>query len=267
MTAILEALNSPHAAWIALSIFLLGMSKGGFPVGSAALPLMILVWPQQTHAARAAVAFMLPMLCVMDLCALAVYRRHIRWNLLRPLFPGMLAGVAAGTLLFVHPSSTLVGVSDRVLKGLIVGLGLVFVLYQAARARLLRRLEARRGSRWMPAVTGAAAGLTSTMAHAAGPVMQMYLLPMQLPKLEFAATHAGFFLVLNLVKLGPFLAAGRITRAHAALGLALLPVIPLGVVAGYGLVHLTPAGHYRRFIYAVLAITSGLLLVKALAGA
>ena len=38
--------------WIGLSFFLIGMSKGGFLLGSIALPILILVWPSQTQAAR-----------------------------------------------------------------------------------------------------------------------------------------------------------------------------------------------------------------------
>ncbi len=38
--------------WIALSLMLIAMSKGGFPVGGIAMPLLILVWPGQTEAAR-----------------------------------------------------------------------------------------------------------------------------------------------------------------------------------------------------------------------
>ena len=63
--------------WMGVAVFLLGMSKGGFPVGAIALPVLILIWPDQTHAAKSAVAFMLPLLCVMDIVAWSFYRSHI----------------------------------------------------------------------------------------------------------------------------------------------------------------------------------------------
>jgi hypothetical protein len=34
--------------WIGLSLFMIGMSKGGFPVGAIALPILILVWPARS---------------------------------------------------------------------------------------------------------------------------------------------------------------------------------------------------------------------------
>ena len=80
--------------WIGLSLFLIGMSKGGFPVGAIALPILILVWPTQAQAARAAVGFMLPMLCLMDIVALSFYWRKIQWGRLIYLMPATILGVA-----------------------------------------------------------------------------------------------------------------------------------------------------------------------------
>ncbi len=250
--------------WIGLSILLLGMSKGGFPVGAIALPVIVLVWPDQAASARAAVAFMLPMLCVMDVFAVVFYRRQIEWRRIVPLFPGMLVGVALAAVLFVSPRNPLLAVSDRALKLLIGLIGITFTIYQFCRTRILARLEAHHPGRIMQSVFGFGAGLTSTLAHAAGPVLQMYLLPQHLPKLRFAGTTAAFFFVLNLVKVGPFWVLGRFSHDGLMLGVKLLPVIPLGVVIGYLLVRAVPQHVYRRFLYIVLGITSAILVLKAL---
>ena len=251
--------------WVALSIFLLGMSKGGFPVGVIALPLLILVWPEQAQAGRRAVAFMLPMLCVMDVVAVAFYRRHIAWRRLWVLLPGSLAGVVVGSILFVSDSHSLLAVSDRALKICIGVIGLLFCGYQASKKWLLRRLDdASRPGLATGSLFGVSAGITSTLAHAAGPLIQMYLLPQRLSKKQFAGTLAAYFFVLNLVKMVPFIALGRIRPEGLHLGLRILPVIPLGVAAGYGLVHVMKSKHYVVFIYAVLFVTSCLLIARAL---
>lgn len=252
--------------WIALSLFLLGMSKGGFPIGPVALPLLVLAWPDQTQAARGSVAFMLPMLCLMDIVAMALYRRHIQWSRLRPLTFGALAGVLAGALLFVSDETALLAISDRALTACIGLLGLLFVGHRIARRWLLQHLEAMQPTFGKATGFGLAAGLTSTLAHAAGPVMQMYLLPQHLPKMQFAATTAAFFFCLNLVKLIPFTLAGRIQSDALLLGLTLLPVIPLGVLAGFGLVRATRESHYTGLIYTVLTIASISLVLRALNG-
>jgi uncharacterized membrane protein YfcA len=253
--------------WIGVAIFLLGMSKGGLPVAPVVLPLLILVWADQASAARDAVGFMLPVLCAMDLVALAFYRRRIEWPRLRTLWPGMVAGVAVASALFVSDASAAIAVSDRALKLLIGALGLAFVAHRAAQTWWLKKLHADTGRSWRRGTLyGFASGVTSTLAHAAGPVMQMYLLPQKLDKLVFAGTTAAFFFVLNLVKVVPFALLGRLKGDALLLGVKVLPIAPVGVAVGYAAVRVLKPRHYVGIIYALLAITSVLLVWKALHG-
>lgn len=250
--------------WIGLSLLLTGMSKGGFPVGAIALPVLILMWPGQAQAARAAVGFMLPMLCLMDVVALAFYWRNVQWRRLVFLMPATLVGVAVASFLFVSDESALIAVSDRALKILIGVLGILFVVYFTAKKWILRHIHASEPTWMKGSVFGFAAGITSTLAHAAGPVMQMYLLPQQLEKKKFAGTSCAFFWGLNIVKLLPFALLGRIQPEGLKLGAVLLPVIPVGVALGWWLTHKTEQKHYTALIYAVLLITSVTLIIKAL---
>ncbi|HKL21307.1 MAG TPA: sulfite exporter TauE/SafE family protein [Tichowtungia sp.] len=256
--------NLPELFWIGLSLLLLGMGKGGFPVGVIALPILILVWPVQAQSARAAVGFMLPMLCLMDLVALTFYWRHVQWKRLRFLMPATIFGVVLASFLFVSDEHALIAVSDQVLKLLIGVLGLLFVMYFAAKKWILRHIHASQPDWTKGSIFGFAAGLTSTLAHAAGPVMQMYLLPQQLEKKKFAATTCAFFWMLNLIKLIPFFLLGRIQPDNLKLGGLLLPVIPLGVALGWWLTHKTEQKHYIALIYTVLFVTSVTLIIKAL---
>ena len=264
MPAFLQDYTTVELFWIGLSFMLLGMAKGGFPIGTVALPLLVLVWPEHANSARGAVAFMLPMLCFMDIFAVLFYRRHIQWQRIKAVFPGAILGVAIATPLFVSESDAFLAFSDRALKIAIGVLGLLFVLYQAIRKWVLKRLSdhAQPGTAFASA-TGVAAGMTSTLAHAGGPVMQMYLLPQGLTNLQFAGTAAGFFFVLNLVKVAPFAVLGRFSDLDLPLAACVLPLLPLGVAAGYGLVRLMKTRIYIGFIYAILFITSVLLIWKA----
>jgi hypothetical protein len=249
--------------WIGLSLLMLGMSKGGFPIGTIALPMLILAWPNQAQAARGAISFMLPMLCCMDVVAVITYRRTIRLDLIKPLLPSTLLGVAVGTILFVSDSS-LLAVSERALKVLIGTIGLVFILYRALKKRIIAQVgQATASHPGINQLLGFAAGLTSTMAHAAGPIMQMHMLPKRLPKLQFAGTLAGYFFFLNLVKMVPFVALGRISTDHLQLGGTLLPLIPAGVLLGAAIVRRFKEDHYTKLIYATLTAASLALLAKA----
>ncbi len=259
----LAAYSFTDLFWIGLSLFLIGMSKGGFPVGAVALPILILVWPAQTQAARAAVGFMLPMLCLMDIVALAFYRKHVDWRRIGFLLPATIAGVAVASFLFVSDSAV-VAVSDKALKILIGLLGIVFVVYFAAKRWILKHIHPSQPNWGKGSIFGFAAGITSTLAHAAGPVMQMYLLPQQLEKKKFAGTNCAYFWLMNLMKLIPFTMMGRINADNLKLGGVLLPVVPLGVALGWWLTHKTEQKHYTILIYAVLLITSITLIFKAL---
>ena len=249
---------------IGLSLFMIGMSKGGFPVGAIALPLLILVWPAQAQAARSAVGFMLPMLCIMDLVALSFYWKKVQWRRLGFLMPASLLGVAVASVLFVSDESSLISVSDRVLKIAIGMIGILFVVYFATKKWILKHLHASEPNWKTGSLFGFSAGITSTLAHAAGPVMKMYLLPQHLEKKKFAGTNCAYFWMLNLIKLIPFVLLGRIHPDNLKLGGALLPVLPLGVALGWWLTHKTKQKHYTALIYAVLLITSITLIAKAL---
>lgn len=249
--------------WIGFSLFLMGMNKGGFPVGSIALPVLILVWPSQAQSAREAVGFMLPMLCVMDVTAMLFYWRHAQWRQLIFLIPATMAGIVAASFLFVSDEGALIAVSDRALKLLIGSLGVLFVLYFMVKKWILRYLHPSRPNWVKGSVFGFTAGVTSTLAHAAGPVMQMYFLPQQMEKKAFAGTSCAFSWIGNLMKLVPFILLGRIHPANLKLGLTLLPVIPFGVALGWWLTHKTEQKHYTVLIYTVLFVTSVSLIAKA----
>src|SRR3546814_18468385 len=47
---------------------------------------------------------------------------------------------------------------------------------------------------------GAVSGFTSFTAHAGGPPVNVYLLPLALPKTQYQATTVAFFLLVNYVK-------------------------------------------------------------------
>lgn len=249
--------------WLSISlvILIMGMSKGGFPVSGIALPLLVLLWPEQTNAARAAVSFMLPLLCAMDVVGAWMYRKTIDWSHIKSLLPGMLLGVFIASIFFVTEDG--IAVPDRILKLAIGILGLSFSFWNLL-GKPSAVLSSPSGNRTRPTLYGFAAGLTSTIAHAAGPVMQMYFLPTKLSKQVFAGTTVYFFLLLNAVKLIPFTLFGRFNKDHLIINFWLLPLIPVGVITGFFLVRLMRQDQYLKFIHFTLAATSLILIIKAM---
>lgn len=249
--------------WLGISvvIFIMGMSKGGFPVAGIALPLLVLLWPEQGKAARSAVSFMLPLLCTMDVFGAWMYRKHINWQHIKSLLPGMLLGVLVASIFFITEQG--LAVSDRSLKLIIGLLGISFSTWHLL-GKPSFKTPKELGSGLRPWLFGTVAGLTSTIAHAAGPVMQMYLLPCRLSKEIFAGTTVYFFLILNGVKLIPFAIFGRLNKEQILGNLWRLPLIPAGVLAGYTLVRIMKEKHYIQFIQFSLLTTSFLLIIKSL---
>lgn len=259
--------TAAQLAWIAFAVFLQGMNKGGVPVGPIALPILVLIWPDHGKAARDAVGFLLPLLCVMDVVASLLYRKDILWRKVWPLIPSIVVGIAVASAVALSDRGSLVTISDRGLKGVIGVIGLLFVAHRAGSAWLLRHVVA--GTEPGPARTGLfgfVGGVTSTLAHAAGPVMQMFYLPQRMPKMNYAATMAGLFLVINLLKVPFYVANGRITPQSLALNARILAVIPVGVLLGYVIVRRLDPKRYLALIYVLLAGTSLVLTVQAFGG-
>lgn len=259
------AFSTPEWLGISLTVLIMGMSKGGLPISGVALPLLVLLWPEQGQAARSAVSFMLPLLCVMDVVGVILYRGKPDWSHIKKLWPATLAGVTVASVLFVSDAG--VSFSDRTLKLVIGVLGLGFTAWHLWGAKFqVKRNPLPVNSRRRSIFYGFSGGFTSTVAHAAGPVMQMYFLPTGLKKTEFAATTVYFFLFLNAIKLIPFALLGRFNKEQLMADLWMLPVIPVGVLLGYGIVRSMREKQYISFIYLTLSAASALLVYKALTG-
>ena len=115
-------------------------------------------------------------------------------------------------------------------------------------------------NRLLVAVTGLAAGFTTMIANAAGPLMVLYLLAMRLPKFTFVGTAAWFFLVLNLFKVPFSVGLGLITPGSLGFSLKLAPFAILGALSGRWVIsHM----NQRMFegVALVLTLVAGLRLL------
>jgi uncharacterized membrane protein YfcA len=185
-----------------LGIFLLGVSKTGFggSGGNLAVPLVALLL-----SARETLAILLPVLIVADLFSLWFYR--FKWNreLIKVLALSSIVGIVVGGLL-------LDVISDFYLKKTIGLIAVGFVAIQFLRRRIVKQREAYIPKRWHGLVFGGATGAMSTMTHAAGPLLSIFLLPMRLKKEVFVATTVLYFAIVNYLKLVPYTILGIMSR-------------------------------------------------------
>jgi hypothetical protein len=236
---------------------LVGLAKTGVPgLGILVVPVLGLVIGDTVASA----GYLLPLLCCADLVAVVVYRRHAQVGRLWELAPWVLGGmaIAAGLLVVqrgvLHERIGPAGVNAAV--GLIV-LGMIAV-------HVLRRRHPEAPvptDRGHAARYGLLAGFATTVANAAGPVMNLYLLSQRLPKAEFIATGAWFFLVINLMKLPIYAPLGMITPASLVFDACLVPLVVLGALGGRRIVPHIPQGAFERAVLVLAALAALLLLV------
>jgi hypothetical protein len=108
---------------------------------------------------------------------------------------------------------------------------------------------------------GAVGGFTSTLAHAGGPPVAVYLLPQKLHPTLFVGTTVIVFTVINYVKLVPYAWLGQLRTENLLTSLALLPLAPLGVRLGRWLHDRVDDVLFYRISYVLLLVT-GLKLVS-----
>lgn len=229
------------------AVLLLGISKSGFGAGfgSLAVPLMALSIPVPQAA-----AILMPVLLVMDVLGLHAFRRHFDWKLIRFLLPFGLLGTVVGTLLFKL-------LDARLVAGIV---GVFTLLFLAQRLLFPPRPDTPPPPRWMGAILTTTSGFTSFVAHAGGPPINAYVIPMKLAPVVFTATMSVFFFAVNLSKWLPYAWLGLLDLRNMATSAALLPLAPVGVLVGVRIAHRIDAVLFYRFIYAGMLLTGGKLV-------
>ncbi|MEO5669593.1 MAG: sulfite exporter TauE/SafE family protein [Ramlibacter sp.] len=224
------------------AVLLLGISKSGFGAGfgSLAVPMMALA-----VTVPEAAAMLMPVLLVMDVLGIAAFRRHFDLALIRFLIPFGLLGTVVGTLSFKLLDAHLVA-------GIV---GVFTLLFLAQRLLFPPKPDSPHPPKWLGALLTVASGFTSFIAHAGGPPVNAYIIPMRLAPLAFAATMSVFFFVINLSKWAPYAWLGLLDMRNMATSLALLPFAPIGVWIGVRLAYRIKPVLFYRLLYAGMFLT------------
>jgi uncharacterized membrane protein YfcA len=232
------------------AVLLLGISKSGFGTGFGALavPMMALAVPVPQAA-----AIMMPLLFVMDVLGIRVLRQELDRKLLRFLLPYGLLGTLIGALLF--------GLLDAKLVAGIVG---VFTLLAVAQRVLFPpRADSPPPPRWAGGILTTISGFTSFVAHAGGPPVSAYVIPLRLPPIVYTATMAYLFFFINLAKWVPYGMLGLLDMRNLVTSLVLMPLAPVGVWAGVWLARRISPGLFYRLVHWGLFLTGSKLVWDA----
>ena len=207
----MESLTVAHWSLLAIGALIMGMSKGGLPgAGNLTVAIYALVLEDALGLAGVplSVGLLLPVLISADVTATIVYRRHAEWKFIARLLPFFIIGILAGWKVFGFFQANDERVSLlKVLIGII--LLAMTVMHFTMKWRRKRKGDAEgekssRSSLALGAFLGLLGGVATMLANAAGPVAQLYLLAMGLPKYAFIGTSAWLFLIVNVSKV-PFM--------------------------------------------------------------
>ena len=232
------------------AVLLLGISKSGFGAGfgSLAVPMMALA-----VSVPQAAAILMPVLLVMDVLGMAAFRKDFDLKLLKFLIPFGLVGIVVGALLFKV-------LNPHTVAGLVGGFTLLFL---AQRLLFPPKADSAPPPKWVGALLTATSGFTSFIAHAGGPPITAYVMPLRLSPLKYTATMAFFFFFINLAKWIPYAWLGLLDLRNMTTSLVLLPIAPIGVWVGVRLARRISPVLFYRLLYLGMFLTGVKLLWDA----
>ncbi len=232
-----------------VSAFTVGLSKTGLPgLGLIFVPMMAIAF-----GAKVSTGVLLPILNMGDLFAVSYYRRSADVPKLFSLLPWALAGLAAG----VTVGQSMPDREFKMMLGIVVLMLLALMIWQE-----FRKSDAVPQGWWFPALAGFAAGFTTMVGNAAGPVMSLYLLSMRLPKNVYIGTSAWFFLILNLIKVPlQIIFWHNISVQSFAVDLCVLPAIAVGAWVGVAITGKIPEKVFKILVMAMTGVSAVFLLV------
>ena len=251
-------MTSTLLCWIAS--ILVGISKAGFGagVGILAVPLMtIAISPTRM------LGVLLPLLIAGDIFSLLHYPKTQNFRNLSMLIPGCLLGIGIGSLLL--KKSGLLAEGERTLRvfiGVICVVIVLIQLYLQLKVRHKINLVAYKPKIWQGVTVRIIAGITSTLAHAAGPIILLFLLPQKLEKRVFMGTALVYFFVGNSAKLIPYIAGNIITRKTILESVHLIPWVIGGTLLGAWLNKKISGKIFSYIVYGITLLTGIGLLMK-----
>ena len=219
-----------------LSALIVAISKSGFGGGMGALsaPLLLLVLPPQE-----ALAILLPIFLVTDVFVVWQWRHFGVWRLILP----MVLFASIGQLLgwwFMHLVNETALVVMIALIALASGGQYYLTLFFSQRAsaaaqqhsdrRSIRRKRRQIGAR--ASVWCSLSGVSSFVSLTGGIPVQIFILPLRLPRQFVVGTLAWYFLIINASKVPFYGQLALFSPSSIMISLCLLPILPFGIVLG-----------------------------------
>jgi uncharacterized membrane protein YfcA len=190
------------------------------------------------------------------------YRHLFSLNIVKRLLPGTVVGTVLGGLLlwWFAQHKQMIGAVMRIEIGvesiMLVGLHW-WRQYRGVQQQLMPEP-------WRSHATGVFAAISSTLAHAAGPIVAMYLLPLRLERQLYVGTCAIYFFILNSAKTPAYVWSGQFATASPLFALRFLPLVIAGAFAGTWLNRRLSDRLFAHIVYFATFVLGWYILLEGL---
>ena len=250
---------SPLVFWLFVSaaVIIQGISKSGFAGGAGvlSLPLMMLVMPVDKVAAT-----LLPLLILLDMNAIYHHRHNKDWTVIRQIYVPAIVGIVLGALVWWCVGHAGVENYGGHIKRFVGVMAIFLAFYILAKEVSLELVRGRKAGPRIGWLAGIFAGLSSTIAHAAGPIVSLFVFSQDLGKTLFVGTVAWTFTLINLTKLPFYVAVNLIDFSVLYFDLFLVPLIPVGSYLGKWMHYRVSESAFNRVIM-TLTLLAGVQLL------
>ncbi len=253
MEALINPLHTDWTTWwlTILCALVAGLSKSGLK-GFAMINIPILAY---LYGGMASVGILLPFLIFGDTFAVIYYRRSAEWKYIKKLLPYAIIGIIAAVFVGKYVNDD----QFRITIAIAILICLAILVYRDLMGGSIDITE----KRWFSSSLGLSGGFATMIGNAAGPIFNLYLMSMRLPKETFIGTGAYFYLLLNVLKIPIHVFYWKsITLETFQLNLVCLPVLIIGAFIGKWIVKLIPERAYRIFVMGVITISAIMLFFK-----
>lgn len=228
----------------AVAAFLVSAFAGG-GAGLILLPMLALILPAVSVPAALSIGATFS-----SISRLALFRQHIRWDVVRWFLPAALPGAALG--------ANLLTMIDLVWLELAMGIYLLSSLWA-----LLHPAEmAQSTSSLRPAIlasTGLMAGFVSGLTGAVGVLFNRLYLQHGLAREEVVATRAANEIMLHVLKLGLYVSFSLVDGAVAGAGLLVAVAAILAAWLSRRLLVVVSDAAFRRAGYLAMVVCGGFM--------
>ncbi|QZE15196.1 sulfite exporter TauE/SafE family protein [Halosquirtibacter laminarini] len=252
MEHIINPLQTSWSVWAltALCAFITGLSKSGLK-GFAMVTIPILAF---LYGAKASVGILMPFLIFGDLFAIISYRQKVPWQHIKNFFPWAIAGIMLAAIF----GNQINDIQFKYTMGIAVLVCLSLVVWKELHPN--NKLELGKGL--FSYAVGLSGGFATMIGNAAGPIFNLYLITLKLPKKTFVFTGACFYLTLNTLKIPLHVYYWHtLSWKTLQLNFVLLPFLLLGAFVGKFIIQLIPEKVYRTFILAITFLSAIMLFL------